>query len=127
AAVFIDLEDGRYMKHVAPNLPGSMLLFNLVGVNDLPDEADGSVGLKILDPDGRIVFSKTETIRIPVFGKTVIPKSLRLPDKSGGYLLISEFRSPANPGSEAVLSRRYLKVGECPEYRFFEWIPDPLH
>ena len=48
SAVFIDLADRRYTKHLEPLKPGSDLVFNLVGVNDLNKESSGKVLKELL-------------------------------------------------------------------------------
>lgn len=62
SAVFIDLADRRYTKHLEPLKPGSDLVFNLVGVNDLNKESSGKVLLKLLDEKGTIISTQEESI-----------------------------------------------------------------
>lgn len=111
SAVFIDLADRRYTKHLEPLKPGSDLVFNLVGVNDLNKESSGKVLLKLLDEKGTIISTQEESIVIEPFGKRVQPCLLKLPSKSGGYLLIAEYHEKGR--AKPVLSRRYLKVGDA--------------
>lgn len=111
SAVFIDLADRRYTKHLEPLKPGSDLVFNLVGVNDLNKESSGKVLLKLLDEKGTIISTQEESIVIEPFGKRLQPCLLKLPSKSGGYLLIAEYHEEG--ASKPVLSRRYLKVGDA--------------
>lgn len=111
SAVFIDLADRRYTKHLEPLKPGSDLVFNLVGVNDLNKESSGKVLLKLLDEKGTIISTQEESIVIEPFGKRLQPCLLKLPSKVGGYLLIAEYHEEG--ASKPVLSRRYLKVGDA--------------
>lgn len=111
SAVFIDLADRRYTKHLEPLKPGSDLVFNLVGVNDLNKESSGKVLLKLLDEKGTIISTQEESIVIEPFGKRLQPCLLKLPSKAGGYLLIAEYYEEG--ASKPVLSRRYLKVGDA--------------
>lgn len=111
SAVFIDLADRRYTKHLEPLKPGSDLVFNLVGVNDLNKESSGKVLLKLLDEKGTIISTQEEFIVIEPFGKRLQPCLLKLPSKSGGYLLIAEYHEKGR--AKPVLSRRYLKVGDA--------------
>ena len=111
SAVFIDLADRRYTKYLEPLKPGSDLVFNLVGVNDLNKESSGKVLLKLLDEKGTIISTQEESILIEPFGKRLQPCLLKLPSKSGGYLLIAEYHEKGR--AKPVLSRRYLKVGDA--------------
>ena len=111
SAVFIDLADRRYTKHLEPLKPGSDLVFNLVGVNDLNKESSGKVLLKLLDEKGTIISTQEESIVIEPFGKRLQPCLLKLPSKAGGYLLIAEYHEKGR--AKPVLSRRYLKVGDA--------------
>lgn len=111
SAVFIDLADRRYTKHLEPLKPGSDLVSNLVGVNDLNKESSGKVLLKLLDEKGTIISTQEESIVIEPFGKRLQPCLLKLPSKSGGYLLIAEYHEKGR--AKPVLSRRYLKVGDA--------------
>ena len=111
SAVFIDLADRRYTKHLEPLKPGSDLVFNLGGVNDLNKESSGKVLLKLLDEKGTIISTQEESIVIEPFGKRLQPCLLKLPSKSGGYLLIAEYHEKGR--AKPVLSRRYLKVGDA--------------
>ena len=111
SAVFIDLADRRYTKHLEPLKPGSDLVFNLVGVNDLNKESSGKVLMKLLDEKGTIISTQEESIVIEPFGKRLQPCLLKLPSKVGGYLLIAEYHEKGR--AKPVLSRRYLKVGDA--------------
>ena len=110
-AVFIDLTDHRYTKHLPALKPGSDLVFNLVGVNDLNKDSSGKVLLKLLDEKGTIISTQEESIVIEPFGKRLQPCLLKLPSKSGSYLLIAEYHEKGR--AKPVLSRRYLKVGDA--------------
>ncbi|HUU28828.1 MAG TPA: glycoside hydrolase family 2 TIM barrel-domain containing protein [archaeon] len=123
AAVFIDLVDGRYTRHVPPREPGSQLVFNMVGVNDHPQEVSGRVVLRLLNSGGKESQRKTLTVTIPAYEKQYIPASLTLPQAGGGYLLLAEFIAEGADEKSPVISRRYLRVGGAERYEFFDYKP----
>ncbi len=126
SAVFIDLVDERYTKHVPPHAPGSDLLFNLVGVNDRGRAVGGRVLVRLLDARGDEVRAHSLLVSIPAYGKQYLPTRLLLPEGSGGYLVLAEYSPGLSESPSPVLSRRYIKVGEKDKYTFFDYKPEPL-
>jgi len=124
AALFINLTDERYTKHIAPHQPGTSLLFNLAGVNNFGQLIKGNAKIYLLDSNGKSVFEKQSEVTLSSLTRTNIPMSIELPTKSGGYLLVSEFISEGT--SQPVISRRYIKVGKLDSYTFFEMKPTEL-
>jgi beta-galactosidase len=124
SAVFIDLTDERYVKLTEPHRPGQKLSINLAKVNDLDREVKGRVNLKILDSEGRTIAIKSILVTMSPFDRAYIQADILIPKKAGGYLLLAEFTSDGS--DKPVISRRYLKVGILPEYKFFEMKPEPL-
>jgi beta-galactosidase len=124
SAVFINLTDERYVKLTVPHKPGQKLSFNLEKINDLNREVRGSVTLKMLDSEGKTVSMKSMPVIFTAFDRSLYSVEISLPKKPGGYLLLAEFVTDgsANP----IISRRFLKVGSVPEYKFFEIQPEPL-
>jgi beta-galactosidase len=120
AATFINLADERYTEFAEPHQPGSSLLFNLVGVNNLPSPVSGTIKLRVIDQTGKSDSEQMLPVKLPSFLRTDIPISLTLPAQNGGYVLVAEFK-PEN-GSPAV-SRRFLKVGHSSPYSFFKLNP----
>ncbi|MDR2498575.1 MAG: glycoside hydrolase family 2 [Tannerellaceae bacterium] len=118
-AVFINITDGRYTS-VPPMEAGADLSFNLVGVNDRSAVSEGRVNVRLRNDRGEIVAERSLPVRIPPYGKQLLPISLKLPPTPGGYLLTAEYTSPTI--ERAVMSRRYLKVGNPAggAYAFFE-------
>jgi hypothetical protein len=120
ANVFIDLADQRYF----PNgfyVPGEQLVFNLVGINDLKDKVSGTVTAKLIDSEGKTIVQQKRKVELPAYQRTNIPAFFTLPNKEGGYLILSEY---VKDGSTEVLkSRRYIKVGEINKPEFWEIQP----
>ena len=120
-AVFIDLTDERYMKHISPHAPGSLLAFDLIGITDNNKAAKGQVTVRLLNSRGKEVQKKQLGIDIPAFGQKVLPTTLKLPTQADGYLLLVEFRPQDEPKAKPILSRRYIKVGQSGQlYPFYE-------
>ncbi len=120
-AVFIDLPDSRYTRHVAPIVPGAQVPVNLVGITDRPVDSEGLLKVRIYDSDGTVVSSMDREVVIPAYGKANIPTILPAPEKAGGYLIAAEY-TPS--GSESTfISRRFVKVGNCPDYKYYELEP----
>jgi len=119
-AVFIDQEDGRYLKDPVVFTPGDQQIFKLLGVNDTPSEMRGNLHVKLIDKDGAEVFEKALQLSIAAHYEEHISVNVHLPDKPGGYLLVTELTGPDN---SMQVSRRYLRVGvddgkvDFPEYR----------
>jgi hypothetical protein len=119
-ATFINLTDERYTKFIEPHKPGSTLLFNLVGINNLGSPVSGTVKLKFLDDIGKSGTEQNLSVNLQPFLRTDIPVSMTLPSKAGGYVLIAEFTP--EKGS-TVISRRFLKVGQSSKYAFYNIDP----
>lgn len=120
AATFINLTDERYTKMLEPHKPGSTMLFNLAGINNLSKAVSGTVKVKLIDKEGKSVSEQIFKEKLESYLRTDIPVSLTLPTSAGGYVLVAEF-TPEN--GKTVISRRFLKVGKVAEYKYFEVNP----
>ncbi len=117
---FINLTDERYIKVTEPHQPGSTLLFNLVGINNLAGTAVGTVKIKLMDRKGRSTSEQTVPVKLNSYVRTDIPVSLVLPAEAGGYVLVAEFTPEKG---RPVISRRFLKVGQAEKYNYFKLNP----
>jgi hypothetical protein len=120
AATFINLTDERYTKFIEPHKPSSVLLFNLVGINNLNKTVSGTVRIKLLNSSGKIVSEQTMQVKLESFLRSDIPVSLTLPEEPGGYVLVAEF-TPEN--GKTIISRRFLKIGKADNYTYFQVSP----
>ena len=120
AAVFIDLTDQRYIKEAVPYKPGSRITFNLVGINDYNQPVSGNIELQLLETTGKTVLHEVYKISIPALLKTYLPVSISLPEKEGGYLLLTKFTPGIKQNVRPVLSRRYIKIGKKDVSAFYE-------
>ena len=118
SAVFINLPDERYLTKTSPHKAGSELIFNLCGVNDLSKNVTGTVTVKLIDETGKTISGQTMDAVLKPYQRTALPVKVNLPETAGGYLLLCEFKQAGDSGP-AVLSRRYLRVGESDKYAFF--------
>jgi hypothetical protein len=120
AGTFINLTDERYVRLSKPHQPGSTFLFNLAGINNLNKTANGSVKVKLLNTKGQTTLEQNFQVKLESFLRSDIPVSMGLPNEAGGYTLVAEF-TPEN--GKTVVSRRFLKVGEAKEYKYFSINP----
>ena len=120
-AVFIDLEDGRYLKNPHHYQPGSSLAINLLGVNDSNSKHTGFVKVSIVDQDWKIESTLTVPLEIDAFWQIFIPITLKIPEKEGGYMIISEL-DDCMAGTVDQISRRYFLVGDPDKAVFPEYI-----
>ena len=121
SAVFINHPDERYMKQFTAHAPGSRMLFTLKAINDFNEEEQGQVEIRLMDKQGKSVWSQVQEIGIPAHGEKNYPVVLDLPELAGGYVLITEFEGRLNP-VEKQISRRYINVGKKGN-KYFEISP----
>ncbi len=119
-ATFINLPDERYLKHLQPHQPGSILLFNLAGINQMNKSISGTVNIQLIGSKGDISTRQEKQVRLEPFVRGEIPVSLTLPADPGGYVLVARF-TPEN--GSPVISRRYLRVGEASAYHYYTLEP----
>jgi hypothetical protein len=122
AATFVNLTDERYTRFIKPHAPGSRLLFNLAGVNNLNRPVSGTVSIRLIDAAGKISPEQQLPVRLESFLRTDIPVNLTLPSVPGGYVLIASF-TPTD--GTPVISRRFLRIGQAEKYSYFS--ADPLN
>lgn len=120
-AVFVNLVDGRYTKHILPYNPGQVISFNLVGVNDCYEVSKGELSVNIYDSAGNKVYTSKSCIEIPAMYKKQFPVSLTLPNVPGGYLITSEYKPEDK--DDTFISRRFIKVGKCDKYNYYDIQP----
>lgn len=124
AAVFINLTDERYTRHIPPHQPGSTLLFNLTGINNQAVPVQGKVLVKILDVAGKSLSEQGLEVTLNPLQRTPYPVRVILPEQPGGYLLVAEFTPKGT--SEKVISRRYVKVGTTGPWKYHTLRPVAL-
>jgi len=117
---FINLTDERYVRLTKPHEPGSTLLFNLAGINNLNKTATGTVKVKLLNSKGQTASEQNFPVKLESFLRTNIPVSIVMPSQTGGYVLVAEFTSE---NGSPVISRRFLKVGQATNYLYFNLNP----
>lgn len=120
AGTFINLTDERYVRMAKPHEPGSTMLFNLAGINNLNKTVTGTVKIKLLNSKGESVSDQRIPVTLESFLRTDIPISLTLPAETGGYVLVAEF-TPEN--GKPVISRRFMKIGHAASYSYFDINP----
>jgi hypothetical protein len=119
AAVFINLTDERYVKFTEAHKPGSNLVFSLVGINDSEQWVNGQVQLVLYDEKGVEIPYDGQPVELSPTIRTIIPVSIKLPEKAGGYLLVATFTSD-NKYGERTISRRFIKIGKLDNYKFWD-------
>ncbi len=121
-AVFIDVVDQRYTKHLAPYAPGSNLAFNLVGINDYNKESTGKVVLQLMDKNGKAAVQSEMSYTIGAYNKKLQPTLIELPREEGGYLLTATYYPEGK--DRPVTSRRYINVAhEKKDFEYYELKP----
>jgi beta-galactosidase len=116
--VFINLTDERYVKDRKPHVPGEHFHFTLVGVNDLSVQKQGRLNIQLLNSKGQLTFEDNLDIAIPASDRITIPYAFKLPAIPDGYLLKTSFQVQGEQNNKS--SRRYIKVGQLQNYRFFD-------
>jgi hypothetical protein len=124
SAIFINLTDERYVKQAIPHHPGEKLSFKLAKINDLSLNVSGKITLSVLNSEGKPVSNKIIPVVLTSFDRSSLEEEISLPAKPGGYLLLAEFL--ADGKKVAVISRRYIKVGMLPDYKYFQIQPPVL-
>jgi len=124
SAIFINLTDERYVKQIIPHHSGEKLSFKLAKINDLPTNVTGKVTIRILNSDGKSIAKEIIPVVLSAYDRSFIPAEISLPEKAGGYLLLAEFLTDGK--KDPVISRRYIKVGNISDYKFFEMKSEPL-
>ncbi len=99
--------------------PGSNLVFSLVGINDFEQSVNGNVQLALYDENGVEIPYDEQKVELSPTIRTIIPVSIKLPEKAGGYLLLATF-TLANNSPEKTISRRYIKIGKLENYKFWD-------
>lgn len=120
ATTFINLTDERYTKFIEPHQPGSMLTFNLAGINNKPSTVNGTVSVKLINQKGKSVSEQKYKVKLNSYLRTDIPVVVKLPGIAGGYTVVAEF-TPEN--GSPVISRRNIRVGKLAEYSYFDLKP----
>lgn len=121
-AVFINLTDMRYMKHIDPYKPRSSMFFELKAINDLHENEHGKLRISLINEEGTTVWNEERHISILPNEEKNMFVSITLPEKAGGYVLMTEFIGEKNPVKNQI-SRRFIKVGELEEYKYYDVKP----
>ncbi len=122
AAVFINLTDERYTKHIKSHEPGGSLLFTLNAINDLHEKEVGKLKISLLNDEGKSMWIQEQQISLLPYENKSIPVSMTIPEVAGGYVLVTEFEGEHNPVDKQI-SRRFLKVGQLDEYKYYDLKP----
>ena len=115
--VFINLTDERYVKGMPAHKPGSYLSFTMTGINDIAETIKGTLEIKLVNSNGKEVSKEQVAVVLPASDRIELAYALKLPITADGYLLQTDFIKQG--GRTMKKSRRYIKVGNLPQYNFF--------
>lgn len=118
-AVFIDVEDGRYLKNPKTFEPAKEYAVNLLGINDTGETKSGKVVFKIINAKGDIINEQSSSISVDAFWETLLPLVVKFPETPGCYLLLSELHY-SDESIQPQLSRRYVRVGPISDSNYPE-------
>ncbi len=120
-AVFIDVEDGRYLKNPSSPEPGSLQSIDLFAVNDSKIPKSGMVKFSMINAEGKNIWTREIPVSLKPFWQKMIPLSIEIPGEKGGYMLLSELYENSDDNIPQV-SRRYIRVGEDEKMTFPEYV-----
>ncbi len=119
-AVFIDLEDGRYLKNPKIYPQSSEIVFTLLAINDLNKSCSGNITVRLINSSENIIYKKEMEIKLSEHSQEKLNVKIRLPNNDGGYMILSELND-FNDDNINQISRRYIRIGiakEFPEYKY---------
>ncbi len=119
-AVFIDEEDGRYLKNPKTFDLNKTYCIKLIEINDTNIQKEGKVVLKLLNAEGKIISSASTNVKVQPHDIDYTELKIKTPGESGGYLLVSEL---TDNNDITQVSRRFIRIGDAkgnvkfPEYK----------
>jgi len=121
-AVFINHEDQRYNKNGGFYKPATPQNINLFATNESGETESGKVTLKCIDAEGKATLLKELDVALEPFGYKSIPVTVQIPEKEGGYMLLTELSDDAAKESDIKqVSRRYIRVGDIEKPVFYDY------
>jgi hypothetical protein len=121
-AVFINHEDQRYNKNGGFYKPATPQNINLFATNESGETESGKVTLKCIDAEGKATLLKELDVELEPFGYKSIPVNVQIPEKEGGYMLLTELSDDAAKESDIKqVSRRYIRVGDIEKPIFYDY------
>jgi beta-galactosidase len=120
--VYIDHADQRYNKNGGFYNPSTTQNINLFATNESGEAKSGKVTLTCIDAEGEATILKELDIELEPFGYKLIPLTVQIPEKEGGYMLLTELSdSAANVSDIKQISRRYIRVGNNEKPVFYDY------
>ncbi|MEZ4908042.1 MAG: glycoside hydrolase family 2 TIM barrel-domain containing protein [Saprospiraceae bacterium] len=119
-AAFIDLKDGRYLKQKDVFKKNTEYPINIFILNDLNKISSGILSIKIIDNKGKIVSTQSTKISVNANWQKNHTFIVKIPKKSGGYMIKTELQSD-NDDNIPQVSRRYINVGKSSNNDFYNY------
>jgi hypothetical protein len=121
-AVYINHEDQRYNKNRGFCYPATTTRINLFATNESGETKSGKVTLKCIDAEGKAILLKELDVALKPFGHKSISVNVQIPEKEGGYMLLTELSDNAAKESDIKqVSRRYISVGDIEKPVFCDY------
>jgi hypothetical protein len=121
-AAYINHEDQRYNKNRGFYYPATTTRINLFATNESGETKSGKMTLKCIDAEGKAILLKELDVALKPFGYKSISVNVQIPDKEGGYMLLTELSDNAAKESDIKqVSRRYIRVGDIEKPVFYDY------
>lgn len=119
-AAFLDMRDGRYLKKKEYFQKGKDYPITTFVVNDSNNTRSGKLKISIIDQNGKIINSASIDINLTSNWQELINFIIKMPQKSGGYMILTELYDNTDNNIPQV-SRRYINVGKSENNRFYNY------
>jgi beta-galactosidase len=120
--VYINHEDQRYNKNRGFYYPAATTSINLFATNESGETKSGKVTLKCINAEGEAILLKELDVELKPFGYKSISVNVQIPEKEGGYMLLTELSDKAAKESDIKqVSRRYIRVGDIEKPVFYDY------
>jgi hypothetical protein len=120
--VYINHEDQRYNKNKGFYYPATTTSINLFATNESGETKSGKIAIKYIDSKGVPTLLKEIDVELKPFGHKSVPVTIQIPDKEGGYMLLTELSDNAAKESDIKqVSRRYIRVGDIEKPVFYDY------
>jgi hypothetical protein len=119
-AVFVDVQDGRYLKNPDHLEPGQEFNLSLLALNDAQIGKSGSVSVQFINSKGKVVREEVLQVVVGSNMQEKLTASIKLPKQKGGYMILTQL---TEDGSDEIVqvSRRYIRIGEADDFEFVSY------